>query len=130
MDSLLHTSAATDEFKSAMAAFLSGHDSDRVKVESRVPHVKVRRLLTQLLAQEPGLEIEKVVIRGFSGCSDFVGTVNVHTTTGSALFDFAWDCRWRAQNEGFVDYFGFPDQSRAAHEFDWQCFRQWDRRAT
>jgi hypothetical protein len=130
MESLMTTSAASTDFKSAVAAFLSGTNSDRVKVESRVPHVKVRRLLAQLLATEPGLEIERVVIRGFSGCSDFVGSVDVETKTGPAVFDFAWDCRWRAQSEGFVDYFGFPDQSRAAQEFDWQCFRQWERRAT
>jgi hypothetical protein len=130
MESLLTTSAATSDFKSAVAAYFTGSDSDRVKVESRVPHVKVRRLLTQLLATESGLEIERVVIRGTSGCSDFVGSVAVETTTGPAVFDFAWDCRWRAQGEGFVDYFGFPDQSRAAHEFDWQCFRQWERRSS
>ena len=129
MDSLLHTSAATADFKTALSAFLSGENSERVKVESRVPHVKVRRLLTQLLSQEPALQIERVVIRGFSGCSDFVGSVDVQTTTGPATFDFAWDCRWRAQNEGFVDYFGFPDQTRAAQEFDWNCFKQWERRS-
>lgn len=129
MDSLLQTCAATSDFKSAVASFLSGEPSDRVKVESRVPHVKVRRVLTQLLAQEPALEIERVTIRGLSGCSDFVGELDVQTTTGAAVFDFAWDCRWRAQSEGFVDYFGFPDQSRAAHEFDWRCFRQWERRS-
>jgi hypothetical protein len=27
-----------------------------------------------------------------------------------------------------VDYFGFPDQVRAAQEFDWRCFRRWERR--
>ena len=124
------TSAATADFKSAVAAFLSGEQSDRVKVESRVPHVKVRRLLSQLLSVEPGLEIERVSIQGFSGCSDFVGSVSVETTTGPAVFEFAWDCRWRAQHEGFVDWFGFPDQTRAAREFDWQCFRHWERRGS
>ena len=130
MESLLHSSLATRDFKTAMASFLIGELSDRVKVESRVPHVKVRRVLTQLLTREPTLEIERVVIRGFSGCSDFVGSLDVETASGAATFDFAWDCRWRAQNEGYVDYFGFPDQSRAAPEFDWQCFRQWERRTS
>lgn len=130
MDSLLQTSSATSGFWAAVATFLSGEQSDRVKVETWVPYVKVRRLLTQLLAQEPALQIEGVVIRGSSGCSDFVGSVDVHTTSGPATFDFAWDCRWRAQREGFVDYFGFPDQMRAAQEFDWQCFRHWERRAS
>lgn len=128
MEALMTTSAATSDFKSALASFLAGTPSELVKVENRVPHVKVRRLLNQLLAAEPGLEIERVVIRGLSGCSDFVGSLEVETKTGPAVFDFAWDCRWRAQTEGFTDYFGFPDQSRAAQEFDWQCFRQWERR--
>lgn len=130
MESLVSTSSATAAFKSALSAFLSGQQSDCVKVESYAPHVKVRRVLTQLLAREPQLEIERVVVRGLSGCSDFVGSVDVQTSSGPAVFDFAWDCRWRAETEGWLDYFGFPDQSRAAQVFDWQCFRHWERRGT
>jgi hypothetical protein len=81
-----------------------------------------------LLTSESGLEIETVTIRGRSGCSDFVGTVDVQTSSGSLMFDFEWCCRWRAESEGWVDYFGFPDQMRAAQEFDWRCFRRWERR--
>lgn len=128
METLLTQSKATDEFKADLARFLSGDRPGRVKVESFVPRVKVQRLLSQLLAQEASLEIEWVTIRGSSGCSDFVGTVDVHTTSGSHVFDFVWCCRWRAEREGFVDYFGFPDQYRAAQEFDWQCFQKWERR--
>lgn len=128
MESLYTGSAATSDFKLALTTFLEGRQSDRVKVESYVPTVKVRRLLTQLLHVEPQLEIESVVIRGFSGCCDFVGSVDVHTSTGPAVFEFAWDCRWRAQTEGWSDCFGFPDQARAAQEYDWQCFRHWERR--
>ena len=29
---------------------------------------------------------------------------------------FHWDCKWKAQQEGWSDYFGFPDQMRAARE--------------
>lgn len=129
MDSALLSSSATALFKADVAAYLSGHSSERVKLESYVPHVKVRRLLTQLLSHEPALEIEHVVIRGAAGCSDFVGTMEVHTSLGPECFEFAWDCRWRAQHEGWLDYFGFPDQIRAAQEFDWQCFKRWERRA-
>lgn len=128
MESLYTGSAATSDFKLALATYLEGRQSDRVKVESYVPTVKVRRLLTQLLHVEPQLEIDSVVIRGFSGCCDFVGSVDVHTSTGPAVFEFAWDCRWRAQAEGWSDCFGFPDQARAAQEYDWQCFRHWERR--
>ena len=39
---------------------------------------------------------------------------------------FHWDCKWRALQEGWTDYFGFPDQVRAAREFGHDCFRLWE----
>ena len=129
METLLTQSGATEAFKADVARFLAGDHTSRVKVESFVPRVKVQRLLTQLLVQESTLPIDQVVIRGSAGCSDFVGTIDVHTASGSHVFDFVWCCRWRAEREGYVDYFGFPDQSRAAQEFGWQCFRKWERRS-
>jgi hypothetical protein len=128
MQILMQGSQATSEFKQAVASYATGEAASLVKVENYVPRVKVQRLLAQLLAAEPALEIEHVVIRGMSGCSDFVGSVEVRTRTGAQVFDFAWCCRWRAEREGYIDYFGFPDQSRAAREFDWQCFQRWERR--
>ena len=128
METVIQGSRATPEFKDAVAAFLNGQDTDRLRIVSYAPPVKVQRVLAQLMEAEPALEIEQVVIRGRSGCSDFVGSVEVLTATGSHVFDFAWCCRWRAETEGYVDYFGFPDQSRAAHEFGWRCFRQWEQR--
>lgn len=128
METLVHESFATSEFKADVLSFLAGEPTERVKVETFVPRVKVRRLLAHLLHSEPSLEIEKVVVRGSSGCSDFVGSVDVHTTSGRHAFDFVWDCRWKAESEGYVDYFGFPDQTRAASEFDWRCFQRWERR--
>ena len=127
MQTVLQASQATPAFKIAVNEFASGWQSDRVKVESYVPAVKVQRLLTQLLSTEAALEIEHVVIRGESGCSDFVGSVDVSTRSGSHRFDFVWCCRWRAESEGYVDYFGLPDQARAAQEFDWRCFQRWER---
>lgn len=128
METVIHGSRATPEFKDAVAAFMRGQESDRLRIESHAPPVKVQRVLAQLLDAEAALEIEQVVIRGRSGCSDFVGSVEVLTATGSHVFDFKWCCRWRAEAEGYVDYFGFPDQSRAAHEFGWRCFSQWEQR--
>ena len=128
METLLTQSSATQEFKADIARFLAGDRSSRVKVESFVPRIKVQRLLSQLLAHESTLQIEQVTIRGSAGCSDFVGTIDVQTASGSHVFEFVWCCRWRAEREGFLDYFGFPDQSRAAQEFDWRCFRKWERR--
>ena len=130
METTIQGSRATPDFKQAVAGFRAGDRTERVKLESYVPRVKVERLLTQLLTAEPSLEIEHVVIRGMSGCSDFVGSVDVQTTSGSHVFDFVWCCRWRAESEGYVDYYGFPDQLRAAREFDWRCFQRWEQRAT
>ena len=45
---------------------------------------------------------------------------------GERQVRFHWDCKWRAQQEGWVDYFGFPDQIRAAREFGWRCFERWE----
>ena len=129
MEIAVKTSRATAHFKADVLSFLSGERVERVKLESHLPRVKVRRLLSQLLHAEPELEIERIVVRGMSGCSDFVGSVDVQASSGPAVFDFVWCCRWRAENEGYLDYFGFPDQMRAAAEFDWQCFRRWERRA-
>ena len=128
MQTVIQGSRATHDFKEAVVGFAAGDRPERVKLETYVPRVKVQRLLTQLLALEPSLEIEQVVIRGMSGCSNFVGSVDVQTTSGSHVFDFVWCCRWRAESEGYVDYFGFPDQLRAAQEFDWRCFQRWERR--
>jgi len=130
MDSLLRTSNASPDFKAAVELIFAGRQHERVAVENYVPLVKIRRLLTQLIAQEPTLEIQRVSVSGSSGCSDFIGTLQVHTTNGPHMIDFVWDCRWRAQSEGYVDYFGFPDQLRAAQEFDWRCFQRWERRAS
>jgi len=127
METVVATSKATPNFKTDVLSFVAGEKVERVKLESYVPRVKVRRLLTQLLVAEPALEIERVIIRGVSGCSDFVGSVDVETTSGTHVFEFTWCCRWRAENEGYVDFFGFPDQMRAAQEFDWRCFRRWER---
>lgn len=125
----VESSAASPEFKADLSSYLDGGPSARVRLEGHMPAIKVRRLLAQLVASEPALEIEEVVIRGRSGCSDFVGTVDVRTRSGTHVFEFVWDCRWRAENEGWVDYFGFPDQARAAREFDWRCFQRWERRS-
>lgn len=129
MDEFFSSSSASAGFKAAVTSVFSGQANDRVQISGYVPPVKVRRLLTQLMASEPTLPIERVVINGTSGCSDFTGTVRIHTTDGEQVIDFVWDCRWRAEREGFVDYFGFPDQLRAAQEFDWRCFQRWERRS-
>lgn len=125
----MNSSSASASFKADIERFLSGGRAERVKVELYAPRVKVQRVLIQLLSAESRLEIEEVVIRGRSGCSDFVGSVDVVTSQGAHVYDFVWCCRWRAETEGYVDYFGFPDQMRAVQEFGWNCFQRWERRS-
>jgi hypothetical protein len=130
MDLILGKSQATESFKLDVTAFCSGRAAPRVTVEGFAPRIKVQRLLMQLLSREAELPITRVVVRGRSGCSDFTGEVKVETVSETRVFDFVWDCRWRAELEGWTDCFGLPDQTRAAQEFGWQCFQVWAPRST
>jgi hypothetical protein len=129
MEPILGKSQATEPFKLDVTAFLSGRVAPRVAVEGFAPRIKVQRLLMQLLDSESALPITRVVVRGRSGCSDFSGEVKVETVSETHVFDFVWDCRWRADKEGWTDCFGLPDQMRAAQEFGWQCFQVWTPRS-
>jgi hypothetical protein len=130
MELILDKSQATEPFKLDVAAFCSGSVAPRVFVEGFAPRIKVQRLLMQLLSNEAHLPITRVVVRGRSGCSDFAGQVKVETISETRVFEFVWDCRWRAEKEGWTDCFGLPDQIRAAQEFGWQCFQVWAPRST
>jgi hypothetical protein len=125
LEEMLAQSRAADEFKRAVRRFEGGEAGDHIFVEGYAPSIKVRRVLTHILATEPHLPIERIAMRARSGCSSFIGTVYVHTSSETRVFEFVWDCRWRAEQEGWTDCFGFPDQARAAREFDWQCFQHW-----
>jgi hypothetical protein len=125
--SYLERSRAAIPFREALAEFSrSGRPSERITVESRVPAVKAERVLTQLLKTAPELEVERVEVRGSSGCEYFRGELTVHTADGEHQVRFYWDCKWRAQQLGWTDCFGFPDQVRAAREFGYDCFRSWE----
>jgi hypothetical protein len=125
MELILGKSRATQRFKLDVTAFCSGRAAPRVTVEGFAPRIKVQRVLMQLLSTESSLPITRVTVRGQAGCSDFVGEVKVETTSETQVFDFVWDCRWRAEQEGWTDCFGLPDQVRAAQEFGWRCFQLW-----
>jgi hypothetical protein len=125
IEEMLARSQAQDAFKAAVRTFCTGGTAEPIRIEGFAPRVKVKRVLTHLLATEPHLCIERVALRAQSGCSDFVGTLRIDTSNGSHVVQFIWDCRWRAEQEGWVDCFGFPDQMRAAREYDWRCFQHW-----
>lgn len=125
MESILARSNATEAFKQDVLRFVSGDESATIEILGYAPRVKVERVLVQLLNAEPDLVIRSARVRGTSGCSDFSGDVTVETPTGQRTFSFVWCCRWRAEQEEWKDYFGFPDQIRAAREFGWDCFQRW-----
>ncbi|MDB4907242.1 MAG: hypothetical protein JWO05_2026 [Gemmatimonadetes bacterium] len=126
-EQILAQSRAAEQFKADVRNFVQGGPAARVAVVGHGPSVKVRRVLAQLLAMEAHMPIERVEIRGQSGCSDFAGVMRVTTMDTVEDIEFSWCCRWRAEQEGWTDYFGFPDQMRAAREFDWRCFESWTR---
>ena len=122
---ILTRSSATSRFKADLLAFSSRADVPSITLSRPVPRIKVIRLIAQLLNAHPEWTVERLHIDARSGCSDFVGTVVIEGGGESQMFEFAWDCRWRAEEQGYVDAFGFPDQIRAADEFGWNCFYRW-----
>ncbi len=126
LSDFLNGSNSSEAFQQAVAEFASsGLPNPRIKFDGRTPPVKVERALTKLLEVHPDLEIESVAIEGVSGCSNFHGQLQVRTPGEERIVQFDWDCRWKAEQEGWQDYFGFPDQIRAAREFGYDCFRSW-----
>lgn len=121
----LAASRAHEAFKADVLALATGVHAGRIRIVRPNPTVKVMRLLAKLLHEERELAIARVTIDAWSGCSDFTGTVTVECEDEVRSYEFSWCCRWRARQEGWTDYFGFPDQIRAAHEFGWQCFERW-----
>jgi hypothetical protein len=126
LEQILENSKAAEPFKRDVRSYCAGAGVDRIRVDGFAPHIKVKRLLAHILATESHLPIEQIALRGRSGCSDFVGTVKLETAAETRVFEFVWDCRWRAEQEGWTDCFGFPDQIRAAREYDWRCFERWE----
>jgi len=119
------SAGASPEFCDAVKAYASRVDTDRVRTMRTSPRVKVLRVIRQLLERESSLRVERVIVDAMSGCSDFRGTLQVECDGELREFEFVWDCQWRAEQQKWVDAFGFPDQIRAAREFDWDCFSEW-----
>jgi len=117
---LLEQSAATDEFRAALAAWRHRRPQDRIEVLGYAPDIKVERFLTKLFEALPEQVIDSVVVDGRSGCSNFTGEATLEP--GGVRVRFDWDCAWKAKVEGLTAY-GFPDQQRAAMEFGYDCFR-------
>lgn len=125
LETLLNASAATDDFKNAVEQLQAGKSPDKIAYNPGVPAVKAIRAISKLLEVEPGLAIDSVNIQATSGCSDFIGTIDVNG--GQERFNFVWDCAWRAKEQDYKDHFGYPDQIRASREFGYQCFEKFER---
>ena len=117
---LLEASEATPEFKAAARALEQGAAQDCIAYTRGAPPVKVLRVLSKILEQMPEEPIERVEIQAHSGCSNFSGSARLEP--GAIVIDFDWDCRWRAEQQGWTDAFGDPDQIRAAQTYGYQCF--------
>lgn len=117
---LVEQSAATPEFQEALASWRRNRPQDRLEVLGYAPDIKVERVLTKLFEALPEQVIDRVVIDGRSGCSNFTGECRLEP--GGVRLRFDWDCAWKARVEGLTAY-GFADQQRAAQEFGYDCFR-------
>jgi len=127
---LLDASGVTPEFRADLETFALTGQAERVAAPRHHPRVKVLRLLAQLVHAERALPIDKVEVDARTGCSDYTGTLTVFTVDGGARsFEFTWCCAWRAEQQGWIDGWGLPDQIRAAHEFGWDCFEVWQEKA-
>jgi hypothetical protein len=119
-------SGATRAFCDAVELFLRTQlPNPRLDFDQRCPPVKVERVLTRLLEAYPALAIERVSLDARSGCEFFRGTASIEIGEQTARVHFEWNCRWKAEQLGWTDWFGMPDQARAAREFGHDCFRTW-----
>ncbi|HEX2205730.1 MAG TPA: hypothetical protein VHG91_20625 [Longimicrobium sp.] len=126
LDEILGRSRATAPFREALARFRrDGQPSAALSFTSQCPAVKVERAVTKALVEYPELEVESIDVRGASGCEFFRGVMEVRTAGEVRRVSFHWDCKWRAEQLGWRDWFGFPDQARAARELGYDCFRSW-----
>jgi hypothetical protein len=123
VEDLLEESKATPAFKEAVKSFIEGEGSSLIEYNQGSPRIKVERAITKLLEEYPDLPIERVVIDGNSGCEYYNGKLAFYAPA-ERVVSFYWDCHWRAGQAGYEDYYGFPDQARAAREFGYQCFRE------
>ena len=123
IEALLHASRAGEAFKRDLLAFAVGRPAERVVLLRPAPRLKVLRLLTQLLDAEPALCVDRVADRGIQRLQRLPRAPSpCHCADAARVWRFRWDCRWRAEQEGWHDAWGLPDQSRAAREFGWRCF--------
>ncbi len=117
---LLEASRAEAAFKQAVLDFGNGANSPLIACSPGSPRIKVMRVLMQLLEAFPEETISDVSIEGESSCSSYSGRLTFGPANTEVFFN--WDCSWRASQEGFVTWYGAPDQAKAAQMFGFRCF--------
>lgn len=125
LNDLLEQSSATQGFKDAVRALAAGEKQCRISYSPGSPPVKVLRVICKLLEAHPEHPIDSLEVQAESGCSDFFG--RAIAAPGPVEVQFEWNCAWRAEERGWVDAFGDPDQIRAARTLGYQCFRRFER---
>lgn len=126
---LLDASVSVPSFRAAVRSFAAtSAPNERILFPAHAPSVKVERALLKILESYPELPIESVQVDGVSGCEYFRGEAVIRAAGEERRIRFDWDCKWKALELGWTDYFGFPDQTRAAREFGHDCFRVWEDR--
>lgn len=122
IEDLIANSAAAAPFADALRELEARKRSTQyIKFSHSNPPVKVLRVLLALLEREPELPIESAHVDGVSGCSDYRGTITVNG--GAKTYEFVWDCAWKAEQMGWTDFMGYPDQVRAARTLGYRCIR-------
>jgi hypothetical protein len=122
LDKLLGGSKALEAFKAAVRRVARGDTDARIETRPVAPSIKVLRVLLKVLESYPECEISALQISGESTCSAYRGYVVIDP--GRITIEFDWDCRWKAEQQGWTAWYGAPDQSRAAREFGYQCFKR------
>ena len=122
----LDAANAHPDFKRDVLSFVRGGAAPRIELQGYAPRVKVERVLAQLLHAHPALPVERIRLKATSGCSDFTGVLVAWVGEQEHHYRFSWCCSWKAEQAGWRDCFGFWDQARAAREFGWDCFQQWE----
>jgi hypothetical protein len=122
----LERSSVSEAFRDAVRRFVrSGAPNERLVFDHRCPAVKVERTVIKILEAFPDLGVERVRIDARSGCEFFRGTATIDAVSGTRVVRFEWNCRWKAEQLGWTDWFGLSDQTRAAREFGHDCFQTW-----
>ncbi|MFQ5650987.1 MAG: hypothetical protein ACE5IY_13680 [bacterium] len=123
LENLLNTSKAEPAFKQAVLDFAQNKNSTLIKY-SPAPKIKILRVLMKLLETFSDKPIAEVTIEGTSSCSAFSGILTFGPK--QTVVRFNWDCSWKAQKEGYITWYGAPDQTKAAMKFGYDCFERFE----